>query len=130
MKKFSHVITLLTVLFCCGCQSLCGTPDAKADYKVLLLGDLHYDGQEYHTTPAASATRAKERQRNFDMWQKATPELLTLAAKYADKDVPFVAQVGDFTQGDCETVDLHVKMITDAFNRIKSFFITDNPPWI
>ena len=122
MKKFSHAITLLTVLLCCGYQNLHGAPAAQTDYKVLLLGDLHYDGPEYHTSPAAGAARAKERKRNFDMWKKASTDLLALAAKHTDKDVQFVAQVGDFTQGDCETVDLHVKMITDGFDKVKSYF--------
>ena len=122
MKKFSILLTSLTALLFFCAPTLCGADTDNSKYKVLLLGDLHYDGQEYHTSPATTSNRAKERKRNCDMWQKATPELLTIAAKYADKDVPFVAQVGDFTQGDCETVDLHVKMITDGFDRVKSFF--------
>ena len=122
MKNVSLISTLLTALLFCGTLNLCGAPADNNSCKILILGDLHYDGQEYHTTPAATPNRKKERQRNCDMWQKATPELLALAAKYADKDVPFIAQVGDFTQGDCETVDLHIKMITDAFNKVKSYF--------
>jgi hypothetical protein len=122
MKKFSLLIPFLTALIFCGYQSLCEAAEAKDSYKVLLLGDLHYDGMQYHTSPAATPNRAKERKRNCDMWEKATPELLTLAAKHADKDVPFVAQVGDFTQGDCETVDLQIKMLSDGFDKVKSYF--------
>lgn len=122
MKKFSMLSTFLTALLFCCCQIVCGAPQESDKYKVLLLGDLHYDGPEYHTSAATSKNRAKERLRNFSMWEKASPELLSIAAKYADKDVQFVAQVGDFTQGDCETVDLQVKMLTDGFNKVKSYF--------
>lgn len=122
MKKFHRIMMAAAALFICGCQNLCSKDCIPAEYSVLLLGDLHYDGMEYHTSPAVSANRAKERKRNCDMWQKATPELLTLAAKHAGKDVPFVAQVGDFTQGDCDTIDLQIKMFTDGFAKVKSYF--------
>ncbi len=122
MKKFHLIMMAAAALFFCGCQNLCSKDCVKAEYSVLVLGDLHYDGMEYHTSPAVSANRAKERKRNCDMWQKATPELLTLAAKHAGKDVPFVAQVGDFTQGDCDTIDLQMKMFADGFAKVKSYF--------
>ena len=106
----------------CGCQNLCAKTAVKPEYSVLVLGDLHYDGMQYHTSKPLTGNREKEQKRNCEMWQKASPDLLTLASKYATADVPFVAQVGDFTQGDCDTVDLQVKMITDGFAKVKSCF--------
>ena len=122
MKKFNFLMMAAAAIIFCGCQNLCATNSAKPEYSVLVLGDLHYDGMEYHTSKPLTGNRAKEQKRNCEMWQKATPDLLTLAAKYATSDVPFVAQVGDFTQGDCDTVELQVKMITDGFAKVKSYF--------
>ena len=122
MRKINLFLSVVSVLILSGFQNLYAEASPNADYSVLVLGDLHFDGMEYHATPATTSNRAKERKRNCGMWEKATPELLTLAAKHADKNVPFVVQVGDFTQGDCDTFELHEKMIADGFAKVKSFF--------
>ena len=119
MKKLFLLFAAAVML--CGCRNLC-TASAKGGYKVMVLGDLHYDGQDYHKTPATSPNRAKERIRNFTMWQEATPKLLGYAANQLNKDVPFIIQAGDFVQGDCDTVELQEKMIRDGFAAIKKNF--------
>ena len=121
MKKFYLLLSAVTALiFSCGQNLAAQSP--KTDYKVLVLGDLHFDGMEYHKTPAVSANRAKERKRNCDMWKEATPQLLSIAAKQVDNTTPFVIQVGDFVQGDCDTIELQEKMITDGFAAVKKYF--------
>ena len=115
-KMFLFLILSAFALF--GCQFA----SAADNYQVMVLGDLHYDGMAYHTSPAATKNRAKERIRNCSMWEKATPDLLTLASKNMDKNIPFVIQVGDFVQGDCETSELQEKMIADGFAKVKSDF--------
>jgi len=115
----SRFLFLLLSLFLLGCGKFTYAADT---YQVMVLGDLHYDGMAYHKIPAATPNRAKERVRNCTMWEKATPELLTLAAKQMNNDIPFVIQVGDFVQGDCETVELQEKMITDGFDKVKTYF--------
>ena len=103
--------------------TLCGSSAAaKDEYKVMVLGDLHYDGMEYHKTPAVTPNRAKDRIRNCDMWKEATPKLLASAASQLDKHVPFIIQAGDFVQGDCDTIELQEKMIRDGFATIKKHF--------
>ena len=115
MKKM-FLFLILSALMLCGFQFA----SAAETYQIMVLGDLHYDGMEYHTSPAATQNRAKERIRNCSMWEKATPDLLALSAKHMDKNIPFVIQVGDFVQGDCETSELQKKMIADGFAKVKS----------
>ena len=119
MRKFLLLFAAVMFLLC-GCQSQKAC--AQHSYDVMVLGDLHYDGMEYHTSKAVTGARAKERVRNCTMWQEATPKLLAAAAKQMNKDIPFVIQVGDFTQGDCDTFELHEKMIRDGFAKVKSYF--------
>ena len=119
MKKL--LLLLSAVIFVlCGCQSQKAC--AGSSYDVMVLGDLHFDGMEYHTSKAVTEARARERVRNCTMWKEATPKLLAAAAKQMNKDIPFVIQAGDFTQGDCDTFELHEKMIRDGFAKVKSYF--------
>ena len=119
MKKL--FVLFAAAIMLCGCQNLC-TASKKDGYKVMVLGDLHYDGLEYHKTPATTPNRAKERIRNCEMWKEATPKLLSCAASQLDKDIPFIIQAGDFVQGDCDTIELQEKMIKDGFAAIKKYF--------
>lgn len=120
MRKF--ILTLAWfALFCCGSLNLQAAPE-KSSYQVMVLGDLHFDGMEYHQTPAVSKNRARERVRNCTMWKEASPKLLSLAAKQMTPDMPFVIQAGDFVQGDCDTVQLMEKMLSDGFQKVKSYF--------
>ena len=115
MKK--HFLLFAAVVMLCIYSAA-----AEKEYKVLVLGDLHYDGMEYHKSPAATPNRAKERGRNCNMWKDATPKLLSYAANHLDKDVPFIIQAGDFVQGDCDTIELQEKMLRDGFAAVKKYF--------
>ena len=119
MKKLLLLLSAVIFLLC-GCQSQKAC--AGSSYDVMVLGDLHFDGMEYHTSKAVTEARARERVRNCTMWKEATPKLLAAAAKQMNKDIPFVIQAGDFTQGDCDTFELHEKMIRDGFAKVKSYF--------
>ena len=90
-------------------------------YQVTVLGDIHYDGPEYHLKPE-HGNRAKERNRNFTMWKRNSPDLLKTAAGQTAKSSAFVVQLGDLTQGDCETSELHEAMFKKAFGAVKSVF--------
>ena len=111
MKKFISML-LLTVfaLFA-----------YAADYRVLVLGDLHYDAPEYHQVPNVKTT-FRLRSDYIKMWKEKTPALLSAAAKQLGSDVPFIIQCGDFTQGDGVGGANQEKMFTDAFAKVKSFF--------
>lgn len=111
MKKFISML-LLTVLALFACA---------ADYRVLVFGDLHFDAPEYHSLPGKKPG-FKIRNDYIKMWQEKTPLLLTAAAKQLDKDVPFIIQCGDFTQGDAVGEENQIKMFNDGFAKVKSFF--------
>ena len=94
---------------------------AEAAYQVTVLGDVHYDGPEFHVKPE-HGNRATERKRNFAMWKDKSPDLLKTAAGLTGKSSAFVVQLGDLTQGDCDTNELHEALFKKAFGTVKAFF--------
>ncbi|MBQ9337744.1 MAG: metallophosphoesterase [Lentisphaeria bacterium] len=94
---------------------------AEPAYQVTVLGDVHYDGPEFHVKPQ-HGNRAKERKRNFAMWKKNSPDLLKTAADQTAKSSAFVVQLGDLTQGDCDTIELQENLFKKAFAAIKTYF--------
>ncbi|MBO4649461.1 MAG: metallophosphoesterase [Lentisphaeria bacterium] len=94
---------------------------AEPAYQVTVLGDVHYDGLEFHLKPERGA-RATERKRNLAMWKKNSPDLLKTAAGQTAKSSAFVVQLGDLTQGDCETSELHEALFKKAFGTLKDAF--------
>ncbi|MBO5900067.1 MAG: metallophosphoesterase [Lentisphaeria bacterium] len=94
-----------------------------SEYKFTALGDTHYDGAQYHTSPPAKSYQKRERQRNYSMWSDGRSDaVLAAAAKKTTPEMRFVVQLGDLTQGDCDTSGLFEKMFADAFAKIKSHF--------
>ncbi|MBR2632350.1 MAG: metallophosphoesterase, partial [Lentisphaeria bacterium] len=93
-------------------------------YNFIALGDIHFDGAQYHKLPPQTAGRKKERQRNLSMWESGkSAAVLSAAAAQAKSSKPaFVVQLGDFTQGDCDTPELQEQMFADGFAKVKSFF--------
>ncbi len=90
-------------------------------YRVLLLGDVHYDRSELHSDP--DIAKNKSHIRNIGMWKRKTPELLTLAAKCAEAESPaFVVQLGDLTQGYAGTEELQQRMLTEGVAAVKAYF--------
>ena len=94
---------------------------ATAEYRVLTLGDIHFENASYHGTPGINH-RTRYSQQYADMWKKAMPELFTASAKLLDKDVPFILQLGDFTQGYLSVKEQRAKMLVDSFNAVKSYY--------
>ena len=93
-------------------------------YRVMFLGDVHYDALEYHH---AGYRKKRAFKRNVTMWESASPQLLKAAGEQAGKDnVAFVVQLGDITQGYSETPELQEKMLRTAFLKLKPFF-ADRP---
>ena len=122
MKK---IFALLIALLAAGCtHSLkpCSTaerPDSK--YRVLVLGDIHFEGKQYHELPGIKY-RSKYSKTYDEMWKTAMPDLFTTSAKLLDKDVPFVAQLGDFIQGYLPLKEQRAKMLDDAFKTVKPYY--------
>lgn len=94
---------------------------AEPAYQVTVLGDVHYDGPEFHLK-SEHGNRAKERTRNFTMWKQKSPDLLKTAAEQTAKSSAFVVQLGDLTQGDCDNNELHEALLKKAFGTLKACF--------
>ena len=92
------------------------------DYKLLLLGDLHFDGPKYHRREPGNDVQKRGRLRNFAMWDGRTQDLLKDAASRLDDTFPWVVQAGDFSQGDGDDVELQSSMIGDALDCMKRAF--------
>ena len=116
MKKELCVILILSTLF-----SVQAAEDHK--YKVMILGDIHYDSAEFHQQEAPSKALKKERIRNYEMWKGPSVKLLESAGKRAKSEsCVFAIQMGDIAQGDADTPELLGKMLEKAFRTVKSYF--------
>ena len=122
MKKF---IALFTALLTAGCaftaKEAPAANSSTAKYRVLVLGDIHFEGKQYHVIPGMKY-RTKYSKTYDDMWKTAMPDLFTTSAKLLDKDVPFVAQLGDFIQGYLPLKEQRAKMLDDAFKAVKPYY--------
>ena len=96
--------------------------NGSADYRVLLLGDLHFDGTKYHLREPENEVQKRGRLRNLAMWEGKSQEMLADAASRLDDRCPFVLQAGDLTQGDCDTPELQSTMFRDCFRMLKQTF--------
>ena len=94
----------------------------RESYKVLMLGDLHFDGAAYHVREPKNSAQKKGRKRNFAMWAGKSQDLLHDAASRLDPEFSFVIQIGDLTQGDCDTPKLQSDMFRDAAACLKQTF--------
>lgn len=116
MKIELCVILILSTLFSV-------QPAESSSYKVMILGDIHYDSAEFHRKEAPSKALKKERIRNYAMWKGPSLKLLESAEKRAKSEsCAFAIQVGDIAQGDADTPELLGEMLEKAFRTVKSYF--------
>lgn len=124
-------LAILCLLFAAAAIHAADAPaDAKSasafapaeHYQVTVIGDIHFDDAEFHNAPAINPGRQKERERNFAMWQDASRKLLETAGKQTAGTSAFVIQLGDITQGDCDTPELQEGLLRKAFETVKSYF--------
>lgn len=103
--------------------SIFGNVLASSEYNLVVLGDTHFDAEQYHTAKPVHDFQIQERERYVAMWANGSSENVLRAAAAKDTpDVPFIIQTGDLSQGDCDTPEDQARMISDGFVRIKSFF--------
>ena len=99
-----------------------GQGESKS-YKIMVMGDAHFDGMEFHKAKPATDGRKHERGRNITMWKAKSPALFAAAGKRATAEkVAFAVQLGDLTQGDCDDAKLQGEMIRKAFATLKKNF--------
>ena len=114
MKKLFFLFTVS--LFC-----LIAAADDSNSYRVLVLGDIHYDRTDLHADP--KITRTKSHIRNIKMWKAATPALLAHAGKLAETEsAAFVIQLGDITHGYAGTAELQTRMLREGVAAVEKYF--------
>ena len=97
-------------------------------YSVPVLGDIHYDLIDCHDMEWVNAEMSKDlRQiRNYTRVTEAnTPELfrrVEAASALRTEPVPFVIQMGDFTEGLCGSRELQGKLFSHALAAVKNSF--------
>ena len=107
-----------------------GAKRSKNGYSIVILGDTHYDtapDSVYHEgysdpNPTRDANHRKEFVRNAEMWADKSPRLVKRAACLVDEGARMVFQTGDIIQGDTCGVDMHCRMLDDAFSYLKKEF--------
>ena len=108
-------------LFAASLVCLIAAAEEQNSYRVLVLGDIHYDRPELHTDPALGNNKAHLR--NLAMWKAATPELLARAGKCAETEsAAFVIQLGDITHGYAGTPALQRRMLSEGVAAVKAYF--------
>ena len=117
-------LTALTAAFLlAGCCTQNSAKFSSADdYQLTILGDIHFDGEQYHISEPWGEVAAKERQRNIGQWKGASQQLLAAAAAQSSADTPFIIQLGDITQGDCDNETLQSAAFKDVFAMLKKTF--------
>ncbi|MBQ9789206.1 MAG: metallophosphoesterase [Lentisphaeria bacterium] len=92
-------------------------------YRIIVLGDVHYDGAEYHHHLSEKWKKIiKAIPRNIEMWESRMGKLLSAAKSQATSKTEMVIQIGDLVEGNCGNGEAHVKMVTDAINFMDNFF--------
>lgn len=100
------------------------------DYSLIVLGDTHYDTEPdtvYHSdynekTEWLNRVQRAEFKRNGEMWRDRCRRLVERARYLMDDSTRMVLQVGDLIQGDCGNPDVHVKMLSDTMDYLKTRF--------
>ena len=97
-------------------------PQAGKSYRVLVLGDTHYDALKFHRSKAATANKGSEQSRNLKMWRGASQQLLTAAGRRAAEVKAVCAfQLGDIAQGDADGPELMRDMLGEAYSTVGGF---------
>ena len=114
---FFSLIAMLLAAGCTAPQSFVKW-QGKESYQVTFLGDIHYDAPQYHIKPL-DERRAKL---HYTQWKGVSQEVLFAASKQSKQDVPFVVQLGDIINGDCDNAERQGAALQDAFGILKKFF--------
>lgn len=99
------------------------------DYRIILIGDTHYDTvtEVYHSDynePDERLNRIQRAEfaRNAKLWSGTSPLMMAAAGRRQTDDTAFVIQVGDLIQGDCGNPQVHSRMMLDALALFKKNF--------
>jgi len=122
IRNWFGILSALLCLTALAAETKPGQGESKR-YKVLVMGDAHFDSAEFHKSPPATDGRKSERERNFRMWKSKSPALFAAAGKRASAEhVEFAVQLGDLVQGDSDDAKLQGAMIDKGFTTLKKNF--------
>ena len=100
------------------------------NYSVVVLGDLHYDGDtsaKFHgeyirNLKGAKNKRLDEFKRNAKMWSGPSRRMLEASGQCLRPDTAFVLQLGDLVQGDCDSDTIHTQYLAEATSLLESTY--------
>ncbi len=116
MKRLYSIFAAFMIIAAAGPVS-----GSETEYKVLVLGDLHYAAPEFYPKP--HPRKQNQIDECIGMWKHSSVDLLHAAGKCAAAERPaFVLQLGDLTNGLCENPADHEKMLRSSFRLVKTFF--------
>ena len=126
---YKRIAMLLCVVFTVA-ATLAEPAASGGDYSVVVLGDLHYDGdtpKKFHgeylkTLNGAKPKRLDEFKRNAKMWAGPSRRMLEASGKCVKPDAAFVLQLGDLIQGDCESATIHTQMLAEATSVLETTY--------
>lgn len=120
-----YFLALAAVVLLAGCAIPVGEAvrmEGRDNYKLTVLGDLHYDAPEYHVAEPGSENQRRERNRNLSQWQGKSQELLAAANETIGKDSDFIIQLGDITQGDCDNAEIQGVAFRGIYTVLRKIF--------
>lgn len=136
MRRALSIALVLAVALAGWCAPA-PAPDSRT-YSVTVLGDLHFDAdppETYHSalmakhTPKDMPNHFREFKRNAHMWREGglSRRMVAASAACVTPDTAFAIQLGDIIQGDCESDDIHKKMLTDMARFLKGEYPSHLP---
>ena len=124
--KFCSWLWLLSTLLCFTTVVAAEVNPARGDtrsYKVVVMGDAHFDDEEFHKLKPSNSGRKYEHGRNIKMWKTKSPALFAAAGKRASAEhAAFAVQLGDMVQGDGDDAKTQGAMIRKGFAVLKKNF--------
>lgn len=117
-----RVLLFLAAVALLPCLAACRSGAVKFDgggsYEVTLIGDIHFDAPEYHI----NAYKERQAKLHFTQWRDGSSRQVLAAAARESGNVPFVVQLGDMIQGDCDNLELQGAAYQAAFAELKKHF--------
>ncbi len=125
-----YLLFLLGIVLMAAGSTAAPSAPKSCDYSVVVLGDLHYDGdapEKFHgeylkTLKGAKPKRLDEFKRNAKMWAGPSRRMLAASGKCVPADAAFVLQLGDLIQGDCESATIHTQMLAEVTSVLETTY--------
>lgn len=92
-------------------------------YRIIMFGDLHYDGEQYHHFLEEKWKKIiKAIPRNIEMWESRMGRLLDAAVAKKTPETTMIIQTGDLVEGNCGKCEVQTQMIQDGIKVMRDKF--------